>query len=258
MSGIRAALLKSFARACKEFSLLEAGDRVAVALSGGKDSTSLLDLMLRYRERAGVSYEVVAVHVVGTAAGFPDLTGVLRPWLEGLGVEYRFVPLELPPGEPLPPDCFRCAWNRRKALFLAADALGCNKLALGHHADDAAVTALLNLLFTGRLETLEPRVSFFGGRITVIRPLIYIPAKDLERYARWSGFPLAPRGEAPRAVAPPCPYQPDDHRRRVAAFLRSFGGRQQEMIRANLWRAARQAAAGRNVSRETSGAPHGA
>lgn len=250
MSGVRSALLKSFARACKEFGLLEEGDRVAVALSGGKDSTSLLDLTLRYRERAGFSYEVVAVHVVGTAAGFPDLTEVLRPWLEALGVEYRFVPLELPPGEPLPLTCFRCAWNRRKALFLAADALGCNKLALGHHADDAAVTALLNLLFTGRLETLEPRVPFFGGRITVIRPLIYIPAKELARYARLSGFP----------VAPPCPYQPDDNRRRVAEFLRSFDGRQQEMIRANLWRAARRAAGGscpavrsEDVSRETSG-----
>lgn len=246
MNGVRSALLKSFARACKEFNLLEEGDRVAVALSGGKDSTSLLDLMLRYRERAGVSCEVVAVHVVGTAAGFPDLTGVLRPWLEGLGVEYRFVPLELPEGEPLPLSCFRCAWNRRKALFLAADALGCNKLALGHHADDAAVTTLLNLLFTGRLETLEPRVSFFGGRITVIRPLIYIPAKELARYARLSGFP----------VAPPCPFQPDENRRRVAEFLRSFDGRQQEMIRANLWRAARRETGGSrpvlpDVSRET-------
>ncbi len=222
-------MLKSFARACKEFDLLAEGDRVAVALSGGKDSTSLLDLMLRYRERAGFPYEVVAIHVVGTEAGFPDLTGTLAPWLEALGVDYRFVPLELPPEEPLPLNCFRCSWNRRKALFLAADALGCNKLAFGHHADDAAVTALMNLLFTGRLETLEPKVAFFGGRITVIRPLIYIPAKDLAAYAQASGFPLAP----------PCPYQQDNHRRHIEQFLRGFSGRQQAMIRANLWRAAR-------------------
>ncbi len=227
MKGILSALLKSFARACKEFDLLAEGDRVAVALSGGKDSTSLLDLMLRYREQAGFPYEVVAIHVVGTAAGFPDLTGVLAPWLEARGVDYRFVPLELPPEEPLPPDCFRCSWNRRKALFLAADALGCNKLAFGHHADDAAVTALLNLLFAGSLETLEPKVEFFGGRITVIRPLIYIPAKDLAAYARALGFP----------VAPPCPYGQDANHRRVEEFLRSFGPRQQAHIRANLWRA---------------------
>jgi tRNA 2-thiocytidine biosynthesis protein TtcA len=221
-------LLRQVARACKEFDLLAEGDRVAVALSGGKDSTSLLDLLLRYRERAGFFYELVVVHVVGTAAGFPDLTDTLAPWLEGLGVDYRFVPLELPPDEPLPLNCFRCSWNRRKALFLAADALGCNKLAFGHHADDAAATTLINLLFTGRLETLEPKVSFFGGRITVIRPLVYIPAKDLAAYARARGFP----------VAPPCPYRADENRRRVEEFLRSFGGRQQAMIRANLWRAA--------------------
>lgn len=231
-------MLKSFARACKEFDLLAEGDRVAVALSGGKDSASLLDLMLRYRERAGFSYEVIAVHVVGTAAGFPDLTGTLAPWLEARGVDYRFVPLELPAGEPLPPDCFRCAWNRRRALFLAADALGCNKLALGHHADDAAVTALMNLLFTGRLETLEPKVEFFGGRITVIRPLIYIPAKDLAAHARALGFP----------AAPPCPYGRDAHRQKIEDFLRSFGPRQQAHIRANLWQAARKESANRQFA----------
>lgn len=228
MKGALSALLKSFARACKEFDLLAEGDRVAVALSGGKDSASLLDLMLAYRERAGFPYEVVAVHVVGTAAGFPDLTGTLAPWLQARGVEYRFVPLEFPPEEPLPPDCFRCSWNRRKALFLAADALGCNKLALGHHADDAAVTTLMNLLFTGRLETLEPKVEFFGGRITVIRPLVYIPAKDLAAYARAAGVPLAPS----------CPYGQDANRQKVEDFLRGFGPRQQAHIRANLWRIA--------------------
>ncbi|MGQ9717742.1 MAG: tRNA 2-thiocytidine biosynthesis TtcA family protein [Anaerolineae bacterium] len=229
----RPSLLRRVAQACKEFDLLAEGDRVAVALSGGKDSTSLLDLLLQYRERAGISYEVIAVHVVGAAAGLPDPTDILAPWLEARGVEYRFAPLELPPGEPLPMDCFRCSWNRRKALFLAADALGCNKLAFGHHADDAAVTTLMNLLFTGRLETMEPKVSFFGGRVTVIRPLIYVPAKDLAAYARASGFPLVP----------PCPYRPHDQRRRIAEFLRGFGGRQQAIIRANLWRAARAAKA---------------
>jgi len=222
-------LLKSVARACKEFDLLAEGDRVAVAVSGGKDSRTLLDLLLRYQRRVPFSYELVALHVVGTAAGFPDLTGVLRPWFEELGVAYRFVPLELPPGEPLPLDCFRCSWNRRKALFLAADEAGCNKLAFGHHADDAAVTALLNLLFAGRLETLEPKVDFFDGRIAVVRPLIYVPAKELTRYARAAGFPLAPA----------CPRASDSRRQQIEAFLRGFG-RHQAHIRANIWRAARR------------------
>lgn len=222
-------LLKPFARACKEFGLLEEGDRVAVAVSGGKDSRTLLDLLLRYRERVPFSYELVALHVVGVRVGFPDLTGTLEPWFRELGVAYRFVELELPPEEPLPLNCFRCSWNRRKALFLAADELGCNKLALGHHADDAAVTALLNLLFAGRLETLGPKVAFFGGRITVIRPLIHIPAKDLAYYARAAGFP----------PPPPCPYRSDLNRQRIEAFLRSLGPHQ-DRVRANIWRAARK------------------
>lgn len=232
-SRIASFLLKPVARACKEFGLLEEGDRVAVAVSGGKDSRSLLDLLLRYQAQVPFPYELVALHVVGTHAGFPDLTGVLEPWFQELGVAYRFVELELPPGEPLPLNCFRCSWNRRKALFLAADGLGCNKLAFGHHADDAAVTALLNLLFAGRLETLEPKVSFFGGRITVIRPLIYIPARELAYYASAAGFP----------PAPPCPYSSDSRRQQVEAFLRSLGP-YQSRARANIWRAARRSGGG--------------
>jgi tRNA 2-thiocytidine biosynthesis protein TtcA len=221
-------LLKPVARACKEFDLLAEGDRIAVAVSGGKDSRTLLDLLLRYRERLPFSYEAVALNVVGAPAGLPDLTEPLEAWFRQLGVAYRFLPLELSPGEPLPLNCFRCSWNRRKALFLAAADLGCNKLAFGHHADDAAVAALLNLLFAGRLDTLEPKVSFFEGRVTVIRPLIHVPAKELARYARAAGFP----------PAPPCTQESHSQRRYVETFLRGLG-RHQSRIRTNIWRAAR-------------------
>lgn len=220
-------LLQKVARACKEFDLLAPGDRVAVAVSGGKDSRALLDLLLRYRQQVPFAYELAALHVVGIAAGLPDLQAELEPWFQRLGVEYRFVPLALPPDEPLPLNCFRCSWNRRKALFLAAADLGCGKLALGHHADDASATTLMNLLFCGRLETLQPRVSFFGGRVTVIRPLIYVTAAELSRYGRAAGFPTPP--ECARAAI--------SARAQVEAFLRGFGSRQAR-IRANLWRAA--------------------
>jgi tRNA 2-thiocytidine biosynthesis protein TtcA len=224
-------LLKSVARACKEFDLLADGDRVAVAVSGGKDSRALLDLLLGYRARVPFSYDLVALHVVGASAGFPDLRPELEPWFRGLGVEYHFISLELPPGEPLPLDCHRCAWNRRKALFTAAVELGCNKLALGHHADDAAATTLLSLMYGGRLETMRPRREFFDETVTVIRPLIYLPEKELARYARAAGFPDVP---------PPCPQALTSKRAQVKALLRHFG-RDQRQIRANLWRAARQA-----------------
>jgi len=179
-------LLKPVARACKEFDLLADGDRVAVAVSGGKDSRVLLDLLLRFGERVPFSYDLVDLHIVGTSAGFSDrsaersrrsLRPELEPWFRELGVEYHFVPLELPPEEPLPLDCHRCAWNRRKALFTAAVELGCSKLAFGHHAADAAATTLLSLMYGGRLETMLPRREFFDDKVTVIRPLIYVPER---------------------------------------------------------------------------------
>jgi tRNA 2-thiocytidine biosynthesis protein TtcA len=224
-------LLKPVRRACKEFDLLTGGDRVAVAVSGGKDSRALLQLLLRYQRTVPYRYQLLALHVVSTSAGFPDLRPELEPWFRELDIEYHFVPWELPPQEPLPLDCFRCSWNRRKALFTAAVAWGCNKLAFGHHADDAAATVLMSLMFSGRLETMAPRVEFFDGAVTVIRPLIYVPEKELVRYGRAAGFPDLP------AL---CPQGLTSKRAQVKGLLRQFG-RDQAQIRANLWRAARRA-----------------
>lgn len=223
-------LLKPITRACKEFNLLADGDRVAVAVSGGKDSRALLQLLLRYQRRVPYRYELLALHVVGASAGFPDLRPELEPWFRELGVEYHFVPLELPPGEPLTLDCFRCSWNRRKALFTAAVGQDCGKLAFGHHADDAAATVLLNLMFAGRLETLAPRIEFFDGVVTVIRPLIYLPEKELARYGRAANFPNP---------HPSCPQGLTSKRTQIKALLRQFG-HSQAQIRTNLWRAARR------------------
>jgi tRNA 2-thiocytidine biosynthesis protein TtcA len=223
-------LLKSVARACKEFDLLAEGDRVAVAVSGGKDSRALLDLLMRYRTRVPFSYEPVALHVVGTSAGFPDLRADLEPWFRELGIAYHCTPLELPSEESLPLDCHRCSWNRRKALFTAAAELGCNKLAFGHHADDAAATTLLSLMYGGRLETMMPRREFFDEKVTVIRPLIYVLEKELIRYAKATGFADPP---------PLCPHGLTSKRAQVKMLLRHFG-RDQKQIRNNLWHAARQ------------------
>ena len=223
-------LLKEVTRAVGEFNLITAGDQVAVAISGGKDSRTLLQLLIRHQQKVPYRYNLVALHVVGTQAGFPDLRPDLEPWFRRLGVDYHFVPLELPPEEPLPLNCFRCSWNRRKTLFTSAVALRCNKLAFGHHADDAAATTLLNLMFNGRLETIVPRMSFFNDNVTVIRPLIYLTEKELIRYAQAAGFPSIP----------PCPQGSTSKRAQMQTILRQFG-RDQKQIRANLWRAARQA-----------------
>ncbi len=130
----------------------------------------------------------------------------------------------------MPLDCFRCSWNRHKALFTAAVGLGCNKLAFGHHADDAAATTLMNLMFNSKLETMAPHVQFFDGAVTVIRPLIYVPEKELARYGQAAGFP----------EDIPCPQGLTSRRAQIKTLLCQFG-RDQKQIRANLWRTTRQA-----------------
>jgi len=239
-------LLKDVNRAVREFSLIEAGDHIAVGISGGKDSRTLLDLLLRgvaippqgdnaKRDVPGerLLYKITAIHIDGAKVGLPNVRPALEPWLKTMNVEYEIAPLEVSPTEKLPMDCFRCSWNRRKALFLAADRLGCNKVAFAHHADDAAVTALLSLMYKGQLETLNPSLSFFEGHFTVIRPLIFVTEAEISRYARAAGWEFPPELE--------CPRLEKSRRVRLERFLATLDGKERQNIRANLWRAAREA-----------------
>ncbi len=220
-------LLKRLNRAVREFELIADGDKIAVGVSGGKDSLVLLDLLTRGVHVAG-RYDLVAIHVDGSAAGLPDMKPLLLPWLDALNVPYEIVPLELPPAERLPLNCFRCSWNRRKSLFLAADRHKCNKVALGHHADDVAVTALMNITHKGKLESLPPRLTFFQGHFTLIRPLIYTPEDEIRRYARARGWTVPP--------ALICPRSSTTRRTRYETFLAAFPPRERQQIRANLRR----------------------
>ena len=222
-------LLRGVNRAVRDFDLIADGDRIAVGVSGGKDSRTLLDLLVRGVNIPG-SYSVVALHIDGSAVDMPDLKPQLEPWFEELGVEYAITPISVPEKEPLPMDCFRCAWNRRKTLFYAAGELGCNKIAFGHHADDATVTTLMSLMIKGQVETMAPRLDYFGHRFTLIRPLIYLTEVEIKRYARASGWELP--------TEPACPMGTTSRRAKVEAFLSSFPRRERQQIRANLWRAA--------------------
>ncbi|MGC8879213.1 MAG: ATP-binding protein [Anaerolineae bacterium] len=220
--------LKHVNRALYEFDMIRDGDRVAVAVSGGKDSCALLHLLLARQATVAERYQLVALHVQMDPAGLPNLRPVLEPWFVQLGVEYAFVPLELEAHDTLPLNCQRCAWNRRKALFLQAHALGCNKLAFAHHADDAAETTLLNLLFSGRLQALSPRLDFFDHTISLIRPLIYLEESRLTRLARALQLPYSDL---------PCPNADTSRRAWIRRWL-ADAGRNRRQIRANLWRAA--------------------
>jgi tRNA 2-thiocytidine biosynthesis protein TtcA len=221
-------LLKEVNRAIRDYGMIRDGDRIAVAVSGGKDSLSLLTLLRMRQQRMPQSYEVVAVHIRGDARGpdcppNPELIG----WLQRQRYEYLEVPLHLSPDEDLPLSCQRCAWNRRKTIFQAAEDLGCSVVALGHHADDLAQTVLLNLFYGGRLETMAPIADYFG-RFRLVRPLAFIPEKNIAYYSRACEFPPPPTE---------CPRSRDSHRALVAEILRQFR-RDAHKIRTNLIRAA--------------------
>ncbi len=186
-------LLKEVNRAIRDFRMIEDGDRIAVGVSGGKDSVALLHLLRARLHSSPEKYELVAVHVLidtQDAAGCsePETRRRLAAWLNAQHETCEMESIE--GGKDL--DCFRCSTLRRHALFAAAERLGCNKIALGHHRDDAAQTTLLNLVTSGRTETLLPRRDFFGGRFSLIRPLIYVPEKDIVRLVRALDVPLAP------------------------------------------------------------------
>ncbi len=238
-------LLKKVNKVIRTHKLLADGDRVAVAVSGGKDSLSLLRL-LRLRQRsARERYDVLAVHVTPAAdapCGTDEDTSALETWLRGEGIEYAFVPMEKATGQPDrqgQSPCFHCAWRRRKAIFMTADRLDCNKVAFGHHADDIAQTTLLNLFYQGRLETMRPRVEFFDGKLTVIRPLAHVPEKELVRFAAACDFPPAPA---------PCVTAETSQRALMARILRTVE-QTYPKVKINLWRAVERAQACRESSR---------
>ncbi len=187
-------LLKSINKAIRDYGMIADGDHIAVAVSGGKDSLTLLYL-LRLRQRSiPERYKLTAVHVTTpcAACGPSETREALERYLQTQAQAYAIESIET--AEQL--DCPRCSYLRRKAILEAAHRMGCNKIAQGHHADDAAQTTLLNLVFGGRVETLSPTREFFDGLLVLIRPMIYVEEKEIARFAQAGAFPpLPPRCE---------------------------------------------------------------
>lgn len=185
-------LSKKVDEAVRDHDMIRQGDRILVGVSGGKDSLSLLRLLTYRLQHSQDKYDIVAAHVCGDARGVTsEADAELQRWIENEGVVLRSAALMVPEGEQLPMDCERCSRARRHTLFEIADAEGCNKIALGHNIEDFAATALINLFSSGMLETMAFKRVYFGGRFAVIRPLAYIREKDIVRFARACGFPVA-------------------------------------------------------------------
>jgi tRNA 2-thiocytidine biosynthesis protein TtcA len=182
-------------KAIEDFRMIEDGDRVMVCLSGGKDSYTLLDVLLSLQRSAPVRFDLIAVNLDQKQPGFPQ--HVLPDYLTALGVPfhvieqdtYRVVKRVIPAGRTM---CGLCSRLRRGALYRYAAENGITKVALGHHRDDIVETLFLNMFFGGRMKTMPPKLLSEDGRHIVIRPMAYVPEREIERYARARQFPLIP------------------------------------------------------------------
>jgi tRNA 2-thiocytidine biosynthesis protein TtcA len=188
-------LLGQLAQASRDHALIEPGDHILVGVSGGKDSYTLLDLLRQLQQRAPFEFTFVAVNIDQGHPGFPR--HVLEEYMarEGHPAEfviedtYSVVKEKVPEGKTY---CSLCSRLRRGILYTTARRLGANKIALGHHRDDLTVTLLLNLLYSGQIKAMPPRLLSDDGDNIVIRPLCYSSEEDIAEYARLREFPILP------------------------------------------------------------------
>ncbi|MBE7939123.1 MULTISPECIES: tRNA 2-thiocytidine(32) synthetase TtcA [Ramlibacter] len=213
-------LCRLVGQAITDHDMIGEGDRVMVCLSGGKDSYGLLDILLKLRERAPVRFELIAVNLDQKQPGFP--ADVLPAYLKALGVPfhieeqdtYSIVKDKIPEGKTM---CSLCSRLRRGILYRVADELGATRIALGHHRDDMLQTLFLNMFFGGKLKGMPPKLVSDDGRHMVIRPLAYVPEKDLVRWAAHRQFPIIP--------CTLCGSQENLQRKQVGEMLRDWDRR---------------------------------
>ena len=226
-------ILRKVNRAINEFDLISEGDRVCLAVSGGKDSLSLLHLIGEHERFFPMKYSIGAAHVVSDYdPKARETKKYLKELLDTRGVSCGFVEISVTTDineNECAPSCFWCSWNRREALFKYCVEHGYNKLALGHHFDDVAETTLLNLIYHANLETMLPKRTFFNGKFDVIRPLFYVRERELVRLAKLAGY-------VTKACV--CEYAETGKRRVIKNLVQSLS-KESKYLHNNLWKASK-------------------
>ena len=222
-------LCRDVGRAIVDFNMIEEGDKVMVCVSGGKDSYAMLDILLKLQKRAPINFSLVAVNLDQKQPGFP--ADILPAYLTRLGVPfhienqdtYSIVKRVIPEGKTL---CSLCSRLRRGILYRVAGELGATKIALGHHRDDMLQTFFLNLFFAAKLKSMPPKLVSDDGKNIVIRPMAYVPEKELIRWAEIQSFPIIP--------CTLCGSQENLQRKQIGNMLRDwdtkFPGRLESMF----------------------------
>jgi tRNA 2-thiocytidine biosynthesis protein TtcA len=219
-------ILKRIGRTVAKHNLLAGNDKVLVALSGGKDSFVLLEALAECRKNLPFHIELFAVHILVEGIGYKADINYLESFCKDLSTPFIFRETMLDESKGLSKGiCFLCSWQRRKILFNLTRELGCNKLAFGHHMDDALETLLMNMVYHGSVSSIPYSLNMFGGRVSIIRPLLELTNHELEKFALINEY---------QTLTKTCPYG-NSKRKDMAGFIEQLS-LQHKRARKNIFR----------------------